>query len=213
MKSLLFGTAGIPWSVKAANTIEGIREVRRLDLGAMELEFVRSVNIREDKTSEVKETAKKENIVLTTHGPYYINLNAKDKAILEASRKRVYLASRIAALCGAWSICFHAAYYMKEPKDKVFGQVKRELEVVVRQLRNESLEIWIRPELGGKMSQFGSLEEIVKISAELEGVMPCIDFAHQHARFQGKYNTYQDFSGSLEHVEKHLGREGLENMH
>ena len=57
MKQLLFGTAGIPISAKGLGTIEGIGEVRKLGLDAMELEFVRNINITKDKTSEVKESA------------------------------------------------------------------------------------------------------------------------------------------------------------
>ncbi|MBI4176139.1 MAG: TIM barrel protein [Candidatus Aenigmarchaeota archaeon] len=213
MKDLLFGTAGIPWSAKSGDTMGGIKEVKKLGLGSMELEFVRSINIRESKTPEVKTAAEKENIVLSAHGPYWVNLNAQKRETLEASRRWVLQSGRTAALCGAWSICFHAAYYMKQPHGSVYGQVKKELEAAVKQLRGEGLSIWIRPELGGKMSQFGGLEEIVRISAETEGVMPCIDFAHQHARSMGKHNSYNDWSADLALVEKHLGREGLENMH
>ena len=43
--------------------------------------------------------------------------------------------------------------------------------------------------------------------------MPCIDFAHFHARTNGKYNTYGEFSEILEKIEKKLGKKGLENMH
>ena len=43
--------------------------------------------------------------------------------------------------------------------------------------------------------------------------MPCIDFAHFHARTNGKYNTYPEFASILESVEKTLGRDGLRNIH
>jgi len=34
----------------------------------------------------------------------------------------------------------------------------------------------------GKRTQFGTLEEVLALSAEIEGVMPCLDFCHLHAR-------------------------------
>ena len=43
--------------------------------------------------------------------------------------------------------------------------------------------------------------------------MPCIDFAHFHARTNGKYNSYKEFYSILESIEKKLGKKGLENMH
>ncbi|MEK6948632.1 MAG: TIM barrel protein, partial [Nanoarchaeota archaeon] len=73
--------------------------------------------------------------------------------------------------------------------------------------------IWIRPETTGKETQFGNLDEILDLSAEFNNVMPCIDFAHFHARTNGKYNSYKEFSEILEKVEKKLGKKGLENMH
>src|SRR3989338_7586162 len=43
--------------------------------------------------------------------------------------------------------------------------------------------------------------------------MPCVDFAHFHARTNGKYNSYGEFSSILEKIEKSLGKSGLQNMH
>ena len=64
----------------------------------------------------------------------------------------------------------------------------------------------------GKISQFGSIDELLGLSVELNGVAPCIDFAHWHAR-TGKNNSYNEFTGILSRIEKRLGRNGLDNMH
>lgn len=213
MKALYFGTAGIPASTEPRNTIEGIKQVRKLGLDAMELEFVHSVNIKEEMTRHVKEAAKKERVVLTCHGQYYINLNSKEKEKREASIKRIFNAARIASLCGAWSLCFHAAYYMDKPKGFAYNRVKEALIRIRKALQEQGLEIWLRPEIGGKITQFGGLEELIQISSELEGVLPCIDFAHLHARSAGKYNSYEEFREILEKIEKNLGKEAISNMH
>ena len=54
MKELLFGTAGIPLSANPRTTADGITHVKRIGLGAMELEFVHSVNITKEKAPEIK---------------------------------------------------------------------------------------------------------------------------------------------------------------
>ena len=64
----------------------------------------------------------------------------------------------------------------------------------------------------GKVSQFGNLEEILNLCSEVEGLAPCIDFAHLHAR-TGKYNSYYEFKSVLNQVEKKLGRSALDNLH
>jgi len=64
----------------------------------------------------------------------------------------------------------------------------------------------------GKHTEFGTIEEILKLSTELKGVAPCIDFAHWHAR-TGQYNSYQEFTSILQQIEDQLGRAALDDMH
>src|SRR3989344_6178548 len=106
MKDLLFGTAGIPLSANPRTTADGIKHVRKLGLGAMELEFVRSVNISKDKAPEVKKAAEESKVVLTCHAPYFINLNSLEKAKIKARIQRILISARIANLCGGDSACF-----------------------------------------------------------------------------------------------------------
>jgi deoxyribonuclease-4 len=64
----------------------------------------------------------------------------------------------------------------------------------------------------GKSSQFGTIEEVLNLSYELEGIAPCIDFAHCHAR-TGRFNSYPEFASILQQVKERLGRPALDNMH
>ena len=213
MDKLRFGTAGIPLSTPQSNILNGIEHLRRLNLDCMELEFVRRVNITPEKAPLVKAAAEKNNISLSCHGQYYINLNAVDAAIYEASKQRVYQAARIAALCGAATMTFHAAYYLQQEPEKVYQTVKKALQEIIPQIQNEDHKIWIRPETTGKGTQWGDLPEIVRLSEEVEQVLPCIDFSHLHARTNGKNNTLAEFRSMMNLVEQKLGRTALDNMH
>lgn len=213
--TLLFGTAGIPSSTDKTcsfNTANGIRRVKELGLGCMELEFVRSVNITKERAPEVKKAAEEAGIFLTCHGQYFINLNSLDAAKQKASVERILNAARIASLCGAWSMCFHAGFFMGQEPKKVYDKIKDALKDIVATLKNEGHTLWIRPETTGKPTQFGSIYELVQLSSELEQVLPCIDFAHLHAR-EGKINTKQEWEDVLALVEKKLGKEALKQMH
>lgn len=213
MHQLLFGTAGIPISTNPRNTIEGIKQVKKLNLDSMELEFVHSINLNEKTAIEVNKTAKENNVILTTHGQYAVNLNATDKAKLEASKKRIIEACKIASLSGSWSICYHMAYYMKDDKTKVTEKVKEAVKEIIKKLKDENIKIWLRPETGGRITQWGELNELIDLSLAYEQVLPCVDFAHHYSRSLGKVNTYGDFRNILEELEKHLGRACLDNMH
>jgi deoxyribonuclease-4 len=212
MEKLLFGPAGVPLSARARSTVAGIERVAELGLGCMELEFVQGVKMSRETALTVAEVAYSKKIALSAHGPYFINLNASELEKLKASQERVFQTARIASLCGATSIVFHAAFYMGEPSSQVYDKVKKQLQQITGQLKSEGNRVWVRPEVTGKASQFGTLEEVLDLSAEVEGVAPCIDFAHWHAR-SGKLNSYDEFIFILRQVENKLGRQALDNMH
>ncbi|MFH1977742.1 MAG: TIM barrel protein, partial [Candidatus Aenigmatarchaeota archaeon] len=158
-------------------------------------------------------TAQDSNVVLTCHAPYFINLNSLEKVKLEASKKRILDSARRAYECGAYSVCFHPGFYMKMEPAKVYENIKKECEEIMKILKKEGVNIWVRPETTGKGTQFGSFQELAKMTSEVEGMMPCVDFSHVHARSGGKYNTTQEFKEILETIEKFHGKEGLKNMH
>jgi deoxyribonuclease IV len=213
MAGLLFGTAGVPHSSREQTTVAGIERIAELGLGCMELEFVQGVKMGERAARAVAEVAARRNVKLTAHAPYYINLNAREQEKIRASQDRIVQTARIAQLCGAESIIFHPAFYMGDPPEKVYETVKKHLAEVMDWLERENNRVWVRPEVMGKVSQFGTVEELLSLSAELGGrVAPGIDFTHWHAR-TGKYNTYEEFAAILEQVEKRLGRKALDNMH
>ncbi len=214
MDKLRFGTAGIPLSTNPRNTLEGLKQVSALGLGAMELEFVRSVNISKEVAPQVREIASNLKLELTCHGSYFINLNAADEAKVSQSIHRVKEAAERLHECGGKSVAFHSAFLLKTPPEIVFERVKAALKKIVKGLQDKGItDVIIRPETAGKVVQFGGLEELLKMSREVEQVSLCIDYSHLHARSNGKSNSFEEFCKTLEMVEKFQGKEGLHNLH
>ncbi|MCD6390789.1 MAG: TIM barrel protein [Dehalococcoidia bacterium] len=209
---LLFGTGGVPVSAQSRSTEAGIERIAELGLGCMEVEFVQGVRMSPQVAVSVGELAARKNVVLTAHGPYFINLNAVEPQKVHMSKERILQTARTAALFGARSITFHAAFYLKSTPEETYATVKKHLQQVVNILQKEGNKVTISPEVTGKPSQFGTIEEILQLSSEIEGVLPCIDFSHWHAR-TGKANSYQEFLDILDQVERKLGRQALDNMH
>ena len=212
MAGLLFGTGGVPHSAKSSSTTSGIERIAELGLGCMEIEFVRGVKMNEASAYLVAETANRTGVKLSAHAPYFMNFNAREPEKLRASQERLLQTARIASLCGAESIVFHAAYYLGDPPEKAYNTVKKYLAETLNQLKKENNKVMIRPEVMGKPSEFGTLDEVFNLSTELEGLAPCMDFAHWHAR-TGKFNSYPEFTSVLLQVKERLGRAALDNMH
>jgi deoxyribonuclease IV len=213
MPGLLFGTGGDPFSsAKPRNTINGIKRIAELGLGCMEMEFVYGVRMSEAEAAQVASTAQKVKVRLSAHAPYYINLNAHEHDKLISSQDRLLQTAHIASLSTASGITFHAAFYMKDDPQVVYTRVKQILTGIVGEIKRQNKYVTLRPELMGKPSQFGTLEELLNLCSEIEGLAPCIDFAHLHAR-TGKYNSYYEFKSVLIQIEKKLGRSALDNLH
>lgn len=210
---LKFGTAGIPHSAKNRSSVDGVRRIRELKLDCMELEFVQGVKMGETAARELKKAADAEKVDLTVHAPYFINLASLEEKKVIASMKRITDSARIGFFAGAKSVVFHAAFYMKSSHEEVFNTVEKRLDELISALKKEGINIDIRPELTGKPSQFGSLNELLALSKVVKGVKPCIDFAHNHARLGGGNNSYDDFMSVFEQIRKKLGKKAVKNMH
>jgi deoxyribonuclease-4 len=178
----------------------------------MELEFVRGVKMGEATAKEVNRAAERSGITLSVHAPYYINLNSRVEETLKASIQRIMDSGRIGSICGARTIVFHPGFYMKSNKSATFDMIKRMLAEIQSGLKSNGIDVLLRPETTGKQTQFGSLEEILGLSSMVEGVEPCVDFSHLHAR-SGRTNSAEEYRDSLIRIEDSLGPASLKNMH
>ncbi len=212
-KKLNFATAGIPISTQNPSTIEGINRVNELGLSGMELEFAYSINVKKEDAPEVKQIAMNKEVFLTCHGSYFINLNALERPKFHASVSRVIASAKRAEECGAVSMTFHPGFYMKMTQEETFKNIKKGFEEIEEKLKLSKNKIIIRPETTGKVTQFGSIEELLTLCSQLNTTLPCIDFSHLHARSNGKFNSYDEFRKVLEDSEKALGKDFLKNMH
>ena len=208
---LNFITAGMPLRTGKGSYPSAFEILKNMELDGMELEFVHGVRMNDEHRNFVKEMSK--DFVITAHGPFYINLNSKETDKIDASVQRILDTASVASQVGGFSITYHAAFYMGTDKETVYNQVKTQTKRIIDVLEREKIDIWVRPETTGKATQWGDLDEIIKLSNEFERVLPCIDFSHLHARFNGIYNTYDEFSRILEKLGKEVGQYAIENFH
>ncbi len=209
---LNFITAGMPLRTGKGSYPEAFSIIREMNLDGMELEFVHGVRMSPESKNIVKDNVDKHNMIITAHAPFYINLNSKEEEKIEASVQRIIETAATAFSAGGFSITFHAAFYMGKEKETVYEQVKTQTEKINDGLRKDNMDIWIRPETTGKSTQWGDIDEIVRLSKEFDNVLPCIDFSHIHARTAGKYNTYDEFCEILEKLGT-IGDYAIENFH
>lgn len=211
----VFGTVGTPRSTpkKPGGTIGTIRHLAKLELLAFEIGWVRSVRVSEKTCAAIKKTADELGMHLSVHAPYYINLNA-DKEEWPKGRKRLMDAAFYGNLAGATDIVFHPGSYFGQPPEDVLPLAIQRLRGCVDELRNQGNLVVLRPETMGKGALLGSLDDTLVLSKEIEGVEPCLDFAHLHARAgDGSINSYAEWVEILERYEGYLGKQALTRLH
>lgn len=206
---LYFLTAGMPLRTKGSYN-EAFDVLSGMNLDGMEMEFVHGVRLSDENKKIVKNKSKENNFLITAHAPFYINLNSPESEKIDASIQRITETINVASEVDAYSITFHAAYYMGNDKEAVYQTVKNAMKKVCE---SAALNVWIRPETTGKATQWGDLEEIIRLSNEFEMVLPCVDFSHLHARTAGKYNTYDEFCRIFDDIGTKIGQHALNNFH
>ncbi len=210
---LNFITAGMPRLTGKGSYPQAFEILNEMNLDGMELEFVHGVRMSPEHRQYVKNLREERNLVITAHAPFYINLNSKEDEKIDASVQRIIETASVAYEAGAFSITFHAAFYMGKDKETVYHQVKTKISEISEVLEREKIKVWIRPETTGKATQWGDLDEIVRLSKEFDNVLPCIDFSHLHARSGGEFNTYDEFAKILDTIGTEIGQYALENFH
>jgi deoxyribonuclease-4 len=213
--SFRFGTVGSPKSTpkKPGGTVGGVIRIAELGLNALELGWVRSVRVSEGTCFKIKTTAEEQDVEISVHAPYYINLNASDEE-WPKSRKRLMDAAHYGNLAGATDIVFHPGSYFKKTPDEVLPLAIKRLEACIEELREMGNLVILRPETMGKSAMLGSLEDTLEMSRSVPGVLPCLDFPHLHARAgDGSMNTYEEWASVLESYAEALGEPALKALH
>ncbi len=207
-----FGTVGSPQTTPKSGTPAAIEHIRLLGMDHLEIAWVQSVRVSDKTCEAIRQTAEDHGVSLSVHAPYYINLNSQTADLMRKSDERLLQAARKGYLSGARDIVFHPGSYHEQPPESVYERVKEKLLEIRGILDEEGVTVTLRPETMGKSAMFGSLDEVIQLSRDIPGVMPCIDFAHLHAR-TGALNSYDEFASILKDVQDGLGQEGLENLH
>lgn len=188
------------------NSLKGIQDIASYGLNAVEIEFTYGVRMSNSLAKQCGELAKKLDLYLSVHAPYYINLASIEKKKIEASKKRILESCERGHWLGAKYIVFHAGFYGKYGKEECYQIIKKEILEIMSEIKKKGWKVELAPETTGKASQFGDLDELLRLKKET-GCHLCIDFAHLKAR-HGKID-YKDIfeklkNSGIKHIQAHF---------
>jgi deoxyribonuclease-4 len=205
------GIAGIPHSAKGKGTEAGIERLRALGLDAMELQFGRNVYMTVEAAAASAVVAKKEDVSLSVHAPYYVNLTSKNEVTREKSKDWIVKSARVASALGATMVTIHAAREVL-PEVVVAGFTD-----MVKELKKEGITVPLGLETMGDEGEFGSLDDVLEVVSKVPGTAIVLDVAHIYARTDGGLKTLEDFTEIFDRVDKvkkggyHIHFSGIEH--
>lgn len=213
---LTIGISGAPEATTGSGSAAAVRACRQLGIDALELAWVHSVSVTPEGGARIRAAAAEHGVRLSVHAPYYINLNSPEPDKVAASIDRIVRAGRGAAWVGARDVVLHLGYYHADDRAAVYGRVRDRLREAADRLAAaddvDAGAVCLRPELMGRASQFGDLDEVLRLCADVPGTRPCIDIAHWHAR-TGAWNDHEAFAALFDAVGDALGPGALRDLH
>ena len=112
--------------------------------------------------------ARKNDVLLSMHGSYYVNLCGK-KEVAEASKKRLVACATAANWMGAYVVVFHMGFYGRLERSFAFRTCINTLKDVVSTMNSLGIQgVKLGPETMGRVFQVGSLDEILTICEEVD---------------------------------------------
>jgi deoxyribonuclease-4 len=119
-----FGPAGVPpmFRLMGADLPDVPKLLREEGLDALEYEAVRwgpKPQISKELAEKLGVAAKANDVQLSLHGSYFINLSGKQD-VVEASKRRLIASATAADWMGAYVMLFHTGFYGRFEKDFAF---------------------------------------------------------------------------------------------
>jgi len=205
-----FGTAGNPTFMRdKGRPADAVKALAGLGLTAYEYEAVRGIRISEQACDEVKREAQRFDVKVSLHAPYYVNLASDDDVVWRASLERIRSSLRAAYRMGASPVVVHVGYYGTNPDHAL-----ERIEAAIGLLAKENLGPKLGIETMGRLSQVGTLEEVISLCQRFPSFAePVIDWGHLEARTQGAMRTTDQVLSVLQTVWDKLGRTALDCLH
>jgi len=208
MIRIFLGPGGTPISCPDSSSVSGVKQVAKLGLNALEVEFVRGVKMGATSARELGEIAASLGVRLSVHAPYYVNLLSDKSAIVKASKQRILDSVDRASEMGADCVAVHAAYYGKNTPEEAQAGMKDTVAELVDRIDESGAKVFLGFETMAKAGQWGTVDEILELRKLSKTIVPYIDWCHIWARNNGVID-YAEILGKMrkagiKHINSHF---------
>ena len=198
------------WGGKS--TLDAPRFVNEIGLDAYEYEAGNGIASSPEMLRKIGEEAKKYNVKMSFHTPYFISLSGIEEEKRLKSIRYIAESIEAARLLGASTIVVHTGSAAKISRDEAMRLCA---DTLVRTLSAvDTYGIKIGLETMGKVNQLGTLDEVLELCRIDSAFVPVVDFGHLNARDRGGvFVTVDDYMRVFDKIDRNLGAEIACNLH
>ena len=195
-------------------SLEAPKWLSELGLTAYEYSLTKGVRVNDDTVIAIGNEAKKYNINVSIHAPYYINFANPSDEMAEKSYSYVLDSLRVLRLMQGNRLVVHTATDGKLTRCEALSLVRKRLQILIDKIKEAGFEdMYICLETMGKQAQIGTYQEIIDLCTMNDHFMPTFDFGHINALGQGCLKTTEDFEKIIQLSFEKLGEFRTKNMH
>ena len=196
------------------SALETPKWLNQKGLTAYEYQCGHGVRISDDAAGDLGAEAKKYDVTLSVHAPYYISLSSVEEEKRRRSVDYILQTLRAADRMGAGRIVVHSGSCGKITRREALELAKNTLSEAIKAADENGFgHIRICPETMGKVNQLGNIEEVMELCSIDERLIPTLDFGHINAQSLGKFRTKEQLEYIFDLMENRLGIERASMFH
>ncbi|MDL2206738.1 TIM barrel protein [Eubacteriales bacterium OttesenSCG-928-N13] len=195
-------------------TLEAPAWLSEMGLTAMEYSCGHGVSISEGTARAIGNEARDQGIRMSIHAPYYINCATQDAQKREKTIGYLVSSARAIDWMGGDRVVFHIGSPGKQKRDQAISSCHATIVEARRQMVDQGLShIHLCPETMGRISQIGTLDEVLSVCGLDDSFIPALDFGHLHTIDLGALNSTDDFRRILDQMIDALGMDRVRHFH
>ncbi len=181
-------------------------------LDAYEFEAGNGISAGEATLLKIGEEARKYNISMSLHTPYFISLSGVDPEKRLKSIDYIKKSLWAAELIGADTIVIHSGSAAKISREEAMRLSCDTLEKVIESIGDTDIKLGI--ETMGKVNQLGTLDEVIEQCKVDRHYVPVVDFGHMNARdVGGVFKTADDYRRVFDKIALGCSDDVAKNLH
>ncbi len=151
--------------------------------------------------THVGEMAKRLDVVLSMHTPYYMDLSSNTEMSVNCLDTIRYAGIVLNGLDGDMVVTNLGLYNKSVSQEEAENNIYDNVESLMGWWSDVGLKPKLGIEITGHDGVFGSMDQVLDICDQFDGLVPAINFSHLHSRTFGSLIDSSDFEDVLKQVE------------